>query len=215
MNNSKRVIAAVSDYWIIGSLSLPNTRIQEVLNDPRSEFLQLQDVEVHVRESSGRVAELDQTIIPKRKLQYLVADCAEHETPERRWTHHKPKDVFRAFALVGDDCLSGNLHFSSRPTDSLHAWLNQLSHFVVLTEASLCMHGRGVNSMQLPLVFFNKEHVSCFEVSVQAESDPSSYPSLQSTVQDEEGGLRGLLDDVSKMQCFSDDASLQCPTPTL
>lgn len=198
--SSKKVIAAVSDYWILGTLELNDRRVQEVLNDSSSDFLKLDDVEIHVRETTGCVAKLDQTVIPKAKLQYVVADSCEHETPERRWNNLTAKAAYRAFAIVGDDCLSGNLHFSTKPTDTLHTWLNRLSPFFVLTEAELCIEGRGINPMKLPLVFANKDHVSCFEVGAHVDGGEASaklYPQLQATLQDEEHGLSGLLHDVS------------------
>ncbi len=159
-----QVIAAVSDHWVLGMLPLTSSRIQETLNDSRTEFVQLDNVEVHTRTQTGCISKLNQVIIPKRKLAYIITASCRPETPESRWNHHTEKAAFDAFAIVGGCCISGNLHFSTEPRDPRHALLNQLGNFFALTEPCLCIGGPDSRKFRLPLVLANKEFVTCFSV---------------------------------------------------
>ncbi|MBA4107860.1 MAG: hypothetical protein C0485_19175 [Pirellula sp.] len=160
----KSVIAAIPGHWLIGRLSLEGTRIQEALNDAGTDFLRLSDVEVHAPAKRECVSKQPEVIVPKCKLEFAVIPTSEHEAPEKRWNNRTARAVFKAFVTVGQCAISGHLHLPSKPADSQYTLVHQLGRFFALTEATFSFSGHGGTQLGAPLLFVNRDLVSCLHV---------------------------------------------------
>jgi hypothetical protein len=160
----KGVIAAISGHWLVGRLSLEGARIQDALNDAGTDFLRLSEVEVHAPAKRECVSKLPEVIVPKCKLEFAVIPTSEHEAPEKRWNNRIARAVFETFVTVGHCDISGHLHLPSKPANFQYALLHQLGRFFALTEATFSFSGQGGAQLSAPLLFVNKDLVSCLHV---------------------------------------------------
>lgn len=164
-----QVIASVSEHWLLGSLPLAGTRIQDALNDSSTEFVQLSDVEVYRRAKCQCVASLTEAVVPKCNIEFVVVPSNQHEAPVKRWNNLAARTVLKAFAIVNDCCISGELHLSTEPRDDRYTFSHQIGNFFALTGASLSLTGPGVEPLRIPLVFANKDFVNCFHIGEPAK----------------------------------------------
>jgi hypothetical protein len=161
---NKQITVAVAGHWLIGCLPLADVRMQDALSDSRSDFVKLLDVEVHPLANSERITSLREVLVPKCKIEFVAVPSRPHEAPEKRWSHRTAKEVFQAFAIVSDYCISGELHLPTKPNDFQFAFTHQLGRFFALTGASLHASRHGAKQLSVPLMVVNKDFVSCFQV---------------------------------------------------
>jgi hypothetical protein len=193
-------MAAVSGHWLLGSLPLKDSRIREELNDSSTDFVQLHDVEVHAYAKLECVAKLSRMVVPKCKLEFIVAPSDTHEAPEKCWNNWTAKATFSAFAVVSKYLIQGTLHVPTTTLDPQRALIQQDGKFFALTQVSLGYGGRGVQQLSVPLLLVNKDFVTCFEVSdhVNLESpvvERQTTPETKVDAVDEES-LAMLLENV-------------------
>jgi hypothetical protein len=147
---------------------LADFRIQETLNDPRTDFLTFTDVEVHPLSIRECVARLPDVIVPKCQLEFVIVPTTQHEAPEKRWNNRAVKAAFQAFAIVNGYRVSGELHLPDKPDDIHFVFTHQLGQFFALTRASLSLGPRGESQLSAPLLLANKSFVSCLHVGQPA-----------------------------------------------
>jgi len=164
LTKSTRIIAAVSNHWLLGSLPLQDSRIREELNDSRTDFVQLHDVKVHVHTKRECVAKLPTMVVPKCKLEFIVVPSGTHEAPEKCWNNWTAKAAFSAFAIVSKYLIQGTLHVPTTALDPQRVLMHQDGKFFPLTQVSLGYGGQGVQQRSVPLLLVNKDFVTCFEV---------------------------------------------------
>ncbi len=201
-STSTRITVAVSDYWILGTLPLENTRIQDLLNDSSTAFLQLHDVEVHKLANCDCIATLSNLVVPKNKLEFILVPSDKHEAPDKRWNNRKSKQGYTAFTILSQYSVFGTLHLDTEPTDSRYVLTHQLGSFFALTDACVHRGGRGVKQLHVPLLLANTDFVNCFEVGnhIKVKGSPDGQASSQSQVDTaEEKSLTGLLDKVHSL----------------
>ncbi len=206
---STRIMAAVSDHWLLGSLSLKDSRIREELNDSNTDFVKLHDVEVHAYAKLECVAKLSTMVVPKCKLEFIVAPSDTHEAPEKCWNNWTAKATFSAFAIVSKYLIQGTLHVPTTALDPQRALIQQDGKFFALTQVSLGYGGRGVQQLSVPLLLVNKDFVTCFEVSdaVNLECpvvERQTTPETKVGAVDEES-LAMLLENVDGLLAESSD----------
>ena len=161
---NKGITAAISGHWLVGHLPLEGTRIQDALNDAGTDFLRLVDVEVHAPAKREYITKLPDVVVPKCKLDFVVIPTSEHEAPENRWNNRTARVVFKTFVTVGYCDISGYLHLPSKPADLQYTLLHQLGRFFACTEATFSFSGSGGTQLSVPLLFVNRDLVSCFHV---------------------------------------------------
>ncbi len=164
LTKSTRIMAAVSDHWLLGSLPLQDSRIREELNDSNTDFVQLHDVEVHAHAKRECIAKSPTMVIPKCKLEFIVAPSGTHEAPEKCWNNWIAKAALSAFAIVSKYRIQGTLYLPTNTLDPQHALMHQVGKFFALTQVSLGYGSQGVQQLSVPLLLANKDLVSCFGV---------------------------------------------------
>jgi hypothetical protein len=183
-----KITVVVSGHWLLGTLPLAGGRIQETLNDSRTDFLQLYDVEVHSPAKSECVASLPKVVIPKSKIVFVGTPATQHEAPEKSRNNRVGKAAYKAFALVSGYHIWGELHLATAPGDYRYTLLHELSSFFALTGAIVGFSGKGINVLHMPLLFANKGYVSCFDVG-DVTGGSASKLGRQTSPQSEPGDL--------------------------
>jgi hypothetical protein len=178
---NKEITAAISGHWLVGHLPLSGTRIQEALNDAGTDFVRLFDVEVHAPAKRECVTKLPDVIVPKGKLEFVVIPTSEHEAPEKRWNNRATRAIFKTFVTAGNCDISGHLHLPSKPANFQFTLLHQLGRFFALTEASFSFSGHGGTQLSVPLLFVNRDFVSCVHVG-SLEPDPCQVAGGRSAI---------------------------------
>jgi hypothetical protein len=167
---NQQVTAAVFGHWLVGSLPLADFRIQEVLNDPRTDFLTLADVEVYPLAKRECVAHMPEVIIPKRELEFVILPTDSHEAPEKRWNNHAVKTAFEAFALIRGYRIWGELHLPKESANLRFLLTHQPGQFFALTCASISLDPRGESQLTAPLLLANKSFISCLHIGQSARN---------------------------------------------
>lgn len=198
-STSTRITIAVSDYWILGTMPLENSRIQDVLSDPSTNFVQLCDAEIHKLTDCDCVARLPNVYLPKDKIEFILKATDVHEAPDKRWNNRKLKQRYGAFAIVGDHCAYGYLHLDSRPSDARYVLSHQLGNFFPLTDATVRFGGRGARQLNVPLLFANTEYLNCFDVGDHINVEKLATRKAAPKSQIEDKNLAGLLKTVQAL----------------
>lgn len=167
--NHPRVIVGVAEHWILGTLPLDGTRIQDRLNDPRSDFIELTSVEVHPCSGPKCLARQPQLVVPKSGILFVAAHLQHHEAPDGRLNHFANKNNFQVFATLSHYRISGAVHLPTFSADALHAMSHQLRRFFPVTEATI--NGHGVCDYRAALLIANKDFVDCFHAGQQTPAD--------------------------------------------
>lgn len=197
------VTVAIEEHWLVGSLPLGGGRIQDALNQMRSDFIQLTGVEIHQHWKRRCVAKIQRTLIPKRKIEFMIAAGEERESLDRRLHHYRAKDRFRTVLTVGGNTISGDLHLPRPSTEVRHTLVSELAAFFPVTDARLT--GRTVEDLSVPLLLVNKRSVSSFDVATPAaapaaaRSEPESlawlHPDQDESITELMDTVRGMLSD--------------------
>jgi hypothetical protein len=161
---NQQITAAVFGHWLVGHMPLKDFRIQESLNDSRTNYLTLTNVEVHTLSKRECVAQLPEVIVPKCQLEFVIVPTSQHEAPEKRWNNRAAKAAFQAFSIVNGYRISGELHLPKKPDDVHFVLSHQLGQFFALTRASISLDPRGETEFSAPLLLANKAFVSCLHV---------------------------------------------------
>jgi hypothetical protein len=173
-HKNHQITAAIYGHWLIGNLPLKDFRIQEVLNDPRTDFLTLSDVEIHSIAKRECITHVPGAMIPKNQLEFVIVPSERHEAPEKRWNNHAVKAAYQALAIVRGYRISGVLHLPRKP-DVIHlVFTHQLSQFFAVTRASVSCDPGGGSQITAPLLLANKSFVSCFHVGEAVHSEYSA-----------------------------------------
>ena len=170
-SHETRITVGVSKHVLIGTLPLAGTRIQERLNDSRTDVIALTDVEVWSHVNRQCVARLPMAVVPKSQIEYLLIPGDSHEAPQKRWNNHTRKKVFPAFAVVSDCSVSGEIHLATEPTDVWYTLSQQLPRFFAITEASF--RGFAGEQLDVSLVIANRDYVTCFHAGSTVAGDRS------------------------------------------
>ena len=165
--NLSQVILGVSDHWLVGHLPLEDERIQDRLNDNRSDFVSLSKAEVHLSGERPCISQLPEIVVAKSKIEFVAVPSRQHEAPDERLVKYASKDVFNTQALLSRYYIAGECHLPSFSGDAVHTLAHQLARFFPITEAALS--GRGIKQIRFPLLIANKDFVGCFHVDGDAQ----------------------------------------------
>jgi hypothetical protein len=197
------VTVAIEEHWLVGSLPVGEGRIQDTLNQMHSDFIQLTDVEIHQHWKRRCVAKIQRTLIPKRRIEFVIAAGEQRESPDRRLNHYRAKDRFRTVLTVGGNTISGDLHLPRPSTEIRHTLVSELAAFFPLTDARLT--GRMVEDLSVPLLLINKRSVSSFDVATPAAAPPAAsrepeslawlHPHQDESITELMDTVRGMLSD--------------------
>jgi hypothetical protein len=159
---STAITIGAGGHLLHGTLPLVGDRIQERLNDEITGTLQLSDVDVRSQLQRRPVAHLAWAVVPKARIEYVMVDSGRHEAPIKRWNNHTRKAQHSAVAVLERCSIEGDVHLPGGLMDTHYTYTRELPAFFALTNARVRV--LGADPIEVPLVFANREFVSCLQI---------------------------------------------------
>ena len=155
------VILVVGEHWLLGRVATHGKRVQDVLIDPNSDYLQTHDVRVfHKVHRETCIASLPEAVVPKEKLSLVLIPTHVHEAPERRSFSLVEKNVVDVFLVVPGYTVQGKLHLTGRADNSFRTLSRDVGDFFPITQATVS--GAGDEPFESSVVITNKAFVTFF-----------------------------------------------------
>lgn len=155
------VVFYTEAHRITGNVLL-RERLNEALNDPLTDFLELNDVRISKLVDPTRVeVQWPNTVIPKNEILIATLDSQEHESQSTRVDKVTHKEGQQVGCIVGTIELygTGHIHFSSSARDVL---MNQLPLFFPVTGATLLFPAAIDSRLDTNLALANRAAVNAF-----------------------------------------------------
>lgn len=146
---------------ITGTLML-RERLSEALNDPLTDYLELQDVRVSkLVDPDHRQISWPTTVVPKNEIVIATLDDDRGENKASRIDKMTKKDDTKLGCVVGAIELYGTGHigFLSNPREVL---LHQLRPFFPVTDANLLLPAAVDSWLETPLALANRAKLKAF-----------------------------------------------------
>jgi hypothetical protein len=167
------------EHLLIGQAATRGLRLLEMLTDPNSEYVQLDDVHVARRESkANRLTTLKSATLRKQHLLLAVLGGGKHESPETRRFAYVDKRNYPAFLIVSGYEIEGRLQLKGIP-DPASAMSQELKSFIPITRATIS-HGAGSHAgghgepLTAAVVLCNRDHISALHIGEELrDSDPA------------------------------------------
>ncbi len=155
------VVFYTEAHRITGTVFL-RERLSEALNDPLTDYLELNDVRVSklVDPSHASVA-WPTTVIPKNEIVIATLDSDRHESEATRVDKVTRKEGQQIGCILGSIELygTGHIRFTSSARDVL---VNQLPSFFPLTDATLLFPATSDSRLDTNLALANRSAVRAF-----------------------------------------------------
>jgi len=164
-----KVMVAVAEHWLVGSIPCYGNRIQDILKDESTNLLRLSDVQICQDADLTRpLISLPHVIVPKQNIELMVLPEGKHEAPVKRWNNLAVRATTNVFAIMSRYCVRGELQLPESPSDTARVLTHQLGTFFPITQASIV--GAGIK-LTAPVLFANKRLVHCLYVGDAANVD--------------------------------------------
>jgi hypothetical protein len=161
MNNEMTpVILVVENHWLLGKLRTSDQRVLDILNDPQTDYLDLQDVKVFSSMNRQKcLAGLPTAIIPKESLHLLIIPTDKFEGSRQKRIHRiVEKKALDVCTVAAGYLVQGKLHIKSHGYDARYTLTHVLGNFFPITDAILS--GPGTDPITVSTVMTNKNFVS-------------------------------------------------------
>ncbi|HVX14617.1 MAG TPA: hypothetical protein VHC22_25745 [Pirellulales bacterium] len=166
-------IFVTEEHLLIGEVQTRGLRLLEMLIDPNSQFVQLNDVHVSRRESkASRRTTLKEVVLRKELIRLAVLGGGQHEAPETRRYAFVDKQTYPAFVIVSGYEIEGRLQLrgTSNPVPAL---THELKSFIPITHAKISHAGGNGEPLTASVALCNREHVSLFHVGEELSEAPA------------------------------------------
>jgi hypothetical protein len=165
MSDQVAVLLITGRHSIAGILDHRDLRVLDVLNDPTTEFLRLRQAVVSRHIQGEAIAQLNEAIIPKTTIEFVVLLDKGHEAPIRRHYGFVEKQAHGVFLLLADYEIRGAHSIKGRP-DPLYSPLgHDMSSFFPITAATFSNVMSSHRPVQAGVIFVNKAKVCVIEMA--------------------------------------------------
>ena len=166
-------IFITDEHLLIGEVPTRGLRLLEMLIDPHSEYIHLDDVHVARRESkANRLTTLKQVVVRKELLRLAVLGGGKHEAPETRRFAYVDKQNYPTFVIVSGYEIEGRLQLRGAP-DAVSAMTHELKSFIPITHAKIGHAGGNGEPLTASVVICNRDYISAFHIG---EELPATNP---------------------------------------
>lgn len=166
-------IFVTEEHLLIGQAPTRGARLIEILVDPNSDCLHLDDVHVARRESKATcLTTLKQVMVRKHALRLAILGGGRHEAPETRRFAYVDKQTYPTFLIVSGYEVNGHLQLKGAP-DPVSAMSRELKSFIPITNATVSHAGGNGEPLTASVVLCNRDHIAAFHIG-EASSDLSS-----------------------------------------
>lgn len=157
-------IIVTAEHLLIGEVETRGSRLLEVLTDPHSEFLHLNEAHISRREAkSKQLIALPETIIRKTEICLAILGGGKHESPETRRFAFIDKKSYSAFAVVAGYEVRGRLQLKGAH-DPVSALTHEIHGFMPLTHATLGHPGDHGEPLMAAVALCNREFISLLHI---------------------------------------------------
>jgi hypothetical protein len=161
-------IFITDEHLLIGEVQTRGLRLLEMLIDPHSEYVYLNDVHVARRESkASRLTTLTEVVVRKNLLRLAVLGGGKHEAPETRRFAFVDKQNYPAFAIVSGYEIEGRLQLKGA-AEPVSAMTHELKSFIPITQAKISHAGGNGEPLAASVVLCNRDYVSMFHIGEHA-----------------------------------------------
>ncbi|HET6879571.1 MAG TPA: hypothetical protein VFI31_05430 [Pirellulales bacterium] len=164
-------IFVTDEHLVIGTVQTRGLRLLEMLIDPNSKYVHLNDAHVARRESKGnRVTTMKEVVLRKDLLRLAVLGGGQHEAPETRRFAFVDKQTYPAFLIVSGYEVEGRLQLRGA-ADPVSAMTHELKGFIPITHARLSHAGGNGEPLSASVVLCNRDYVSLFHIGEELPAD--------------------------------------------
>ena len=166
MSSFVNVVFYTQSHRIVGDL-LVTERLSEKLNDPLTDYIEMQHVKISSLRHTGQenVVQWEAATIPKSSILVATLDRPEHESRQSRIDKVQVKRGGAVAAIVGTIEVygTGHLQFTGSATRVLNS---QLQSFFPITDAMVILSQRSDdNRIETGLALVNRSMVAAFTLS--------------------------------------------------
>jgi hypothetical protein len=154
------ILVVAGLHSLFGELENRSLRVLDVLNDVSTSFLQLQDVTVMRGFHGERVKRIQDAMIPKAAIDFVLLESDTHEAPMRRRHSFVEKRAQRALVLMTDFEIRGTFMLKGSADSSMGALGKDSSAFFPMTTANVKRLVSTGESVKAGVVMINKAKVS-------------------------------------------------------
>jgi hypothetical protein len=157
-------IFVTEEHLLIGEVQTRGLRLLEMLIDPHSEYVHINDVHVARRESKGqRLTTLKEVVLRKNLVRMAVLGGGQHEAPETRRFAFVDKQTYPAFVIVSGYEIEGHLQLRGA-ADPVSAMTHELKSFIPITHAKMSHAGGNGEPLAASVVLCNRDYISLFHI---------------------------------------------------
>jgi hypothetical protein len=142
-------------------------RLLDMLNDRTTDYLGINDVEVHRYSAPEEcIAAFPEAIIRKNDLHLVIITGEKHEAPVHRLFGFVQKIPYHVFLTVPGYEVRGVMHLAARRTPNPIAVLaREMGTFFPVTGATASQAWTGEDVLTCPVIMVNKHSLSLFALS--------------------------------------------------
>lgn len=148
-----------------GEIITGGQRLQEVLNNSLSDFVQLENAQIYTIANQTEMLYTEKrATVQKPQLQLAVIGEQTHEAPEKRQNYRVQKSFYEVFCVAGSYEVTGFIHLPRYTQDTIAILVREMKVFFPLTEASVTYDVRSRSALNASVVLVNKAAVSLFQI---------------------------------------------------
>lgn len=164
-------ILVTEEHLVIGEVQTRGKRLLEMLIDPNSLYVHINDAHVARRESkANRRTTLKEVVVRKDLLRLAVLGGGQHEAPETRRFAFVDKQTYPAFLVVSGYEIEGRLQLRGA-ADPVAALTHELKTFIPITQATLSHAGGNGEPLGASVVLCNRDYTSLFHIGEELATD--------------------------------------------
>jgi len=173
-----------AEHFFRGVVRTHGQRLLDTLNDPTTDFLAMDDVEVFRACQNVRAAQLPTAAVRKDHIGMVLVTTRRHEAPEKQANARREKRRFPAMlACLGYD-IEGTVHLRGF-ADPVNALSHDFHDFFPVTEALVTHGGNRKLQLRVPVAMIKRDAVSMFHLALDAPSERDVLASIRELVPDQ------------------------------
>jgi hypothetical protein len=194
-----------------GLLATRGFRLADVLTEPTSAVVEIQNATVRPWRSSGTGVRCREVLLQKNKI-LLALPQATHEAPLKRLNYRKEKLHYGAVVVLPGCQLMGIIQLPERASAmTVISDRANLPSFLALTDVVITLSGPGTLPEQAPVALFRRQDVEAIHLSAEPVREPSREP--EEPVSDDQDELAAIFgqDDLVVRPFSPVDPTFQTP----
>lgn len=148
-----------------GEMNTGGQRLQEVLNNPLTDFAQLENVQIYTLANQTEMLYTEKrATIQKSQLQLVIIGEQKHEAPEKRQNYRIQKSFYEVFCVAGSYEVTGLIHLPRYTHDTIAILVREMKIFFPLTEATVTYDVKSRSAFNTSVALVNKAALSLFQI---------------------------------------------------